>query len=342
MVNQKVVKKTEPAHSFLYEPSDLAPVTNSPDPVSLLSMTELSLVQPFNDRQAQAFSKSFTHRLSLLWGPPGTGKTTVLAGIILGWLEMADKTGIPVCIAIGSSNWNAIDNVLSSVGNLLEHRTKQVGEFSLPVWLTRVRGDHSPPPTDNRVMDIQRRSIMASEMTKHLSSSDRCIIVGSTWMQLSKMAEDSSLEDRRPVAKWFDLILIDEASQVPVSTAAAYFLLGKETANLYSQVIIDSLALSMAFRCKTVIKGFSIVFFRICENTIISNRQHLIAIIEQILRFLVGQRNGFIQRDMRHFIQNGVLTLPYQSSMLLPQLVGQRRCLGVPSCFASLILIYPL
>ncbi len=231
MAKQNEVQKTEPAHSFLYEPAALPPVTNPPDTASLLAIAELSLEEPFNGRQALAFARSFTQRISLLWGPPGTGKTTVLAGIVLGWLEMTCKTGIPMCIAIGSSNWNAIDNVLSCVADLLEQRSIRVEEFFPPVRLIRVRGDHSPPPTDDRITDVQRHSKIASEIAEQLASPEACLIVGSTWMQLGKLAEESS-SDRKPIAQWFDLLLIDEASQVPVSTAAAYFLLAKDTVNV--------------------------------------------------------------------------------------------------------------
>jgi len=53
------------------------------------------------------------------------------------------------------------------------------------------------------------------------------VVVGGTWMQLGRLAEAVS-GDGTPVARWFDLLVIDEASQVPVASAAAYFLLLRE------------------------------------------------------------------------------------------------------------------
>ena len=50
-------------------------------------------------------------------------------------------------------------------------------------------------------------------------------------MQLGRMGESASA-DGRPIARWFDLLVIDEASQVPVSSAAGYFLLMKEQGNV--------------------------------------------------------------------------------------------------------------
>lgn len=68
---------------------------------------------------------------------------------------------------------------------------------------------------------------MADELSKH----KRCVILGGTWAQLGKLAQKISHKGRA-TAKWFDLLLIDEASQVPVSYAAAYFLLLRDTGNV--------------------------------------------------------------------------------------------------------------
>ncbi len=111
--------RTEPAHALLYEPANLSPVLDPPDTDALVARVEASLANPFNERQKRALARSFTERLSLLWGPPGTGKTTVLAAIVLGWLERAWHDGVPVTVGVGASNYNAIDNLLSPIADLL-------------------------------------------------------------------------------------------------------------------------------------------------------------------------------------------------------------------------------
>ena len=50
-------------------------------------------------------------------------------------------------------------------------------------------------------------------------------------MQLGRLAERMSTHGE-PAAPWFDLLLLDEASQVPVAAAAAYFLLLKPEAHV--------------------------------------------------------------------------------------------------------------
>ncbi len=231
MAEAKQAPRTEPAHSILYDPASLARVENIPDADSLLQTITPSLKNPFNSRQQEAFKSSLAERVLLLWGPPGTGKTTVLAGIILGRLENANATGKPVCVGIGASNYNAIDNVLIEVTELIERRIQQAGNFHLPLTIARVRGDHSQPPRDDRIADIPRRSEDGSRLAKELQAPESCIVVGGTWMQFGKLCEAHS-ENELPVSEWFDLLIIDEASQLEVSSAAAYFLLLRENANI--------------------------------------------------------------------------------------------------------------
>lgn len=206
-------------------------MANQPVCSSLLAQANRSLEHPLNAEQEQAFVKSFIERISLLWGPPGTGKTRVLAATSLGWLEDALEAGKTICIGVGSSNWKAIDNLLKEIAELLDRRRALLGEFNTPVNIIRVRGDHSPPPSDSRFVDLSNSSSTAASLADELSNHKRCVIVGGTWAQLGKLAQKIS-HKRRATAKWFDLLLIDEASQVPVSYAAAYFLLLKDSGNV--------------------------------------------------------------------------------------------------------------
>ena len=150
--------RTEPAHSFFYAPTQLHVTTPAPDTAALLTHVSRAFPHPFNARQAEAFARSFTERLLLLWGPPGTGKTTVLAGIILGWLERAWHHGEPVCMGVGASNYNAIDNVLTEVAAALEQRYQRVGVPPLATRLLRVRSASALPPLDTRIEDIAQNS----------------------------------------------------------------------------------------------------------------------------------------------------------------------------------------
>ena len=223
--------RTEPSHALLHAPRTLPPVFAPPDTRSLLALVAPCLKDPFNPEQEDAFSRSFTERSSLLWGPPGTGKTTVLAAIILGWIERAWAAGRQVCIGVGSSNYNAIDKVLKEVRELLDSRVARIGEPPSSPRILRIRSESTLPLGHPGIEDLSRGGLVAPDFARQLASPEHPLVIGGTWMQLAKLARDAS-PDRAPVARWFDLLVIDEASQVPVATAAAYYLLLTPDANV--------------------------------------------------------------------------------------------------------------
>jgi AAA domain-containing protein len=227
-------RRLEPAHSMLHDPLSLAapPAT---DVELLLNKVKSYFPHDLYPRQEQAFAEAFSRRMFLLWGPAGTGKTLLLATIILGWLERCETEKKALSICLGSSNYNAIDKLLTDTLDLIAKRKQKQGGFTMPLRFARLRSDSALPSTLSQVEDIKTWSEEGKLLARDLGKPQGLLIVGGTWQQLTHLAEaatrsKSSVKKYIASAKWFDLLVIDEASQVEVAAAAAYFLLLKEDA----------------------------------------------------------------------------------------------------------------
>ena len=264
---KRPIKTTEPAHSLMYAPGSLVAGKKFASTDSFYEKVQPYLKDNFNDKQKTLFSDAFLNRLSLLWGPPGTGKTTVLAGTILGWIECFADEGRPLRVGIGSSNYNAIDNVLNEILELINRRSEKVGTFEAPVRVTRVRSDSSAPPLNEQIEDMPRTSLMAGGFVDALKGDDTgIIIVGGTWQQLGKLAEKKH-PNKEPIAEWFDLLVIDEASQVPVAAAAAYFLLMKPDGHVVLAGDDRQLGPIYGFQMKDSVQGLFDCIFSYMRET---------------------------------------------------------------------------
>ena len=227
-------RPNEPVYTLLHAPGDLPPPPAPSDAAALRAQVERSYPHEINERQGEAFEATFSERISLLLGPPGTGKSDVAACVVLGRLEQAYARGERVAVCVGSSTWKAIDNVLEKVADLLDRRREVVGTDPIETTIVRLRssyGGRPGPRIEGRVEDVERPSRAGTALVAELEGAGlgRCIVVGSTWAQASKRA---GADRGQPVGPWFDLLVLDEASQVRVADAAAYFLLLKPDAHV--------------------------------------------------------------------------------------------------------------
>jgi hypothetical protein len=165
-----------------------------------------------NTSQWQAWTDSLARRLQLVWGPPGTGKSSTLRAVILGAVHDAAARGVAARILISGPTYEAIDNVLLQVADDLTQ-----GALALPgVTIARLRSaSRIPSPRVPPTIDVVHGSPQHQQLTQRLQSNHGLTLVGGTVHQVHRLLESAG----SAVAPLFDLIVLDEASQLDVGTS---------------------------------------------------------------------------------------------------------------------------
>lgn len=179
------------------------------------------------ERQTAAVRQSVEKRLSLLWGPPGTGKSTTAVALILGLLAEARVRKVPLRLAITGPTWVAIDTVAKKIPALL----RSIGWDGEAQIARLSSGMQEPDGIADTLWDhlvVTDGTATHQDLIGRLEAGNQTTIVAGTAHQLSKLI----LDDHCAMRPFFDFMLIDEASQMSVAHAVVAFTTLAEGASL--------------------------------------------------------------------------------------------------------------
>jgi hypothetical protein len=173
---------------------------------------QAALGTSLNDSQWAAWEKSLSRRLQLIWGPPGTGKSSTTCAVIDGAVLCAADAGRPLRVLVTASTYTAIDNVLLPVMKALQ-------TVAPSAKVVRIRSNRRPAPEGDGAsidspLDRHNPSPELREVRDRLKLPDGITIVGSTPQQVHNLLVTGG---ELPVQEFFDLIVVDEATQVSVA-----------------------------------------------------------------------------------------------------------------------------
>ncbi|MDX1121826.1 AAA family ATPase [Sinorhizobium medicae] len=166
-----------------------------------------------NPSQLKAITTALTQRLSLLWGPPGTGKSETAAALLVALIAQCKAEGKSLRVAITGPTWVAVDNVMRKLPERLGGQD---------VMLARLQStESSEAGVDPALKPFLVPTGLTNSKVQRLLERLRdggATVVGSTAHQLGKLATISG-----DMEQLFDFMLVDEASQMDVAHATVCF-----------------------------------------------------------------------------------------------------------------------
>jgi DNA replication ATP-dependent helicase Dna2 len=168
-----------------------------------------------NATQWQAWEDALTHRARLVWGPPGTGKSRTVRAIVVGAILEAVNAQRTLRVLVCASTYTAIDNVLLPIASDLS----TLLQGSVDTFRVRSMYQSSPGNASSAIgLELSKGnpSIAVRNLRAILQNGNSSVVVGATPEQVHNLltCDNGSARD-----EWFDLIVIDEASQMDVSHA---------------------------------------------------------------------------------------------------------------------------
>lgn len=174
-----------------------------------------------NDSQWGALTDSLQRQLALIWGPPGTGKSQTLRGLLTVAVLDAVAAGRSLRIMLACGTYNAVDNVLLPLVSTVQSMVAP----GTDVEFHRLRSGAGDPPEDpaaaaiDRPVSAGRPSAELASLRTRLRNSEGITIVATTAQQAHNLLTARDGDEDSPQQELLDLIAIDEASQIDVAHA---------------------------------------------------------------------------------------------------------------------------
>lgn len=208
-----------PAARVLWDASTLERTTVVPTATASAVAAYVAAHDGLNVSQADTVQHAVERALTIIWGPPGTGKTNTVGALLHGLAQEASASGRALKILVTGPTYKAVEEVMERAMSFIGSDITAPASMFMGYSRGRAAGGFSPPALPSHLtyttMEFDRQNPDYQLCQRALNVAAGVVIVGCQIRQARRFAElyGSAV---RPV---FDVVVIDESSQVPVSMA---------------------------------------------------------------------------------------------------------------------------
>lgn len=172
-----------------------------------------------NTSQRDAIRVAAERALSILWGPPGTGKTGTLAALVHALIEEVASLGVGRKILLSGPNYRAVEVLAQRVITSLARDPPVTCDFFVCYSKSRELPPALALPTHVSGGNVALGPGLSgyAELEQSLADPLKVTVVATTAHAVDKVG--TLIDDTQTLIPGFDVVIIDEASQVDVTLA---------------------------------------------------------------------------------------------------------------------------
>lgn len=173
--------------------------------------------RPLNSSQYDAVRACAAAQLSIVWGPPGTGKTDTLVAFLHG----AVREGKQRKILLSGPNYRTVEELASRLAESLDRDLAVAADF---FWVYSRYRDLGTPPIGGahlnvKAINLEPGSEAVIELIDSATDGQRTTIIATTAHIVDRVLGQLREDQDSVLSECFDLVVLDESSQIPVTLA---------------------------------------------------------------------------------------------------------------------------